>query len=266
MHPYLIFTLQAPLGSFGTIAVGERRPSWDRPSKSQIVGFVAAALGIERSDEPRQSVLARSLGFAVRVDDPGQLLQDYHTSQRPSEVAVRMRTRAGAPIATRREELAFAPDDIKTSLSRREYRRDAAYTIALWITCATDITLPALAEAIEAPAFTLFLGRKANALMFPCGPVVTAPQPDILAAFAAFDRRDAERRIFRERYTPAWLVEKRRAAPSTLYADADVALPDGHSTARTEERRDVPYTRVGWRFLRRSEVVVALAPIREAST
>ena len=37
--------IENPLAS---LAVGERRPTWDRPSKSQMVGLVAAALGIER--------------------------------------------------------------------------------------------------------------------------------------------------------------------------------------------------------------------------
>src|SRR5262245_9934555 len=80
MPRFLLFTLAAPLASFGTVAVGERRPTWDRPSKSQIIGLVAGALGIERGDEDKQQILAAGLGYAVRVDDPGQLATDYHTA------------------------------------------------------------------------------------------------------------------------------------------------------------------------------------------
>ena len=58
MTQYLLFTFAAPLASFGAVAVGERRPSWDRPSKSQIIGLVAGCLGIERGEEARQQALA----------------------------------------------------------------------------------------------------------------------------------------------------------------------------------------------------------------
>ena len=48
---FLLFTLYAPMGSFGEIAVGERRMSWARPGRSAVLGLVAAAQGIERGDE-----------------------------------------------------------------------------------------------------------------------------------------------------------------------------------------------------------------------
>ena len=57
MPRYLLFTLAAPIASFGTVAVGERRPTWERPAKSQVVGLVAGCLGIERHEEARQQAL-----------------------------------------------------------------------------------------------------------------------------------------------------------------------------------------------------------------
>ena len=127
MTTYLLFTLAAPLASFGAVAVGERRPTWDRPSKSQILGLVAGCLGIERSEEDRQHALAAGLGFAVRVDSPGGLASDYHTAQAPKDVSIRRRTKAFGPIATRADELAC--DDLKTILSRREFRVGARHTM-----------------------------------------------------------------------------------------------------------------------------------------
>jgi CRISPR-associated Cas5-like protein len=44
MARFLTLTFAAPLASFGAIAVGERRPSWDRPGKSAALGLVAGAL------------------------------------------------------------------------------------------------------------------------------------------------------------------------------------------------------------------------------
>ena len=60
------------MASFGSLAVGERRPSANRPTKSQTLGMVAAALGIERTEEERLAALRDSLGFAARVENPGQ--------------------------------------------------------------------------------------------------------------------------------------------------------------------------------------------------
>ncbi|MBU2533596.1 MAG: type I-E CRISPR-associated protein Cas5/CasD [Alphaproteobacteria bacterium] len=76
MGEALIFTLAAPLASFGAVAVGERRPTWDRPGKSQVIGLLGCACGIERTDVPRQADIAEGLRLAIRVDDPGAVVTD----------------------------------------------------------------------------------------------------------------------------------------------------------------------------------------------
>src|SRR4051794_17544404 len=71
---YLGFVLHAPLASFGAVAVGERRPGWDRPGRSALLGMIAAALGIDRSDEAAHLGLERGYGVAVRTDAAGRML------------------------------------------------------------------------------------------------------------------------------------------------------------------------------------------------
>ena len=95
---FLLFTLYAPMGSFGEIAVGERRMSWARPGRSAILGLVAAAQGVERTDETAHQRLEAGLYYAVRTDAPGRPLLDYHTAQTP-------KARKGRTFATRQEEL-----------------------------------------------------------------------------------------------------------------------------------------------------------------
>ena len=124
MPEFLIFRLIAPYASFGAVAVGERRPTWDRPSKSQILGLIAAALGIERTEEARHRELALAYLFAVRVDDAGRVQSDYHTTQAPPQ-------RRNRRFATRADELAVDKTELKTILSRRENRLGSFYTIAL---------------------------------------------------------------------------------------------------------------------------------------
>ena len=251
MPQFLVFTLAAPFASFGTLAVGERRPTWDRPSKSQVLGLVASALGIERREEERQRALARSFGFAVRVDDPGQLLTDYHTTQQPSGPSVRRRQRQGLPVQTRRDELLC--DDIENGLSRRELRESSHYTIALWERAAPIATLSNVADDLTMPTFVLFAGRKANTVQFPCGPQLVSAD-DVAAAFALFDGADADRKRFREHWTPGWLNKQRSERLRAIYTDSDGI--SGHAIVHIEERRDLPESRAKWRFLRREEALL----------
>ena len=67
---FLLFRLSGPLASWGEIAVGERRSSWPRPSKSAVLGLVAAGLGYRPARRERSCALNDGLNFAVRVDTP----------------------------------------------------------------------------------------------------------------------------------------------------------------------------------------------------
>jgi CRISPR system Cascade subunit CasD len=255
MTAYLLFTLAAPIASFGTVAVGERRPTWDRPSKSQIIGLVAGCLGIERVEEERQRELAASLGFAVRVDDPGTLATDYHTAQAAKDVAIRKRIKAGGTVNTRAEELDFDVGDIKTILSRREFRVGSLYTVALWKKSTDGASLDEIATALASPAYAPFAGRKANVLSFPLRPL-TFDAPTIEQAFVALDNRprpDATDLLTHLGF------KSRHDAP--IYVDAD-AIPVEQRTQRTariEQRRDIPESRAKWRFGLRNEALLTPA-------
>ena len=133
-------TRWAPLASMGEVALGERRVGLDRPGRSAILGLVAAALGIERRDEPALLALDRGYSMAQRVEQIGPLLQDYHTAQVPP-------ARKGRRWATRRAEL--AEPDLGTILSLREYRTDVRLTVALWERAEAPRRLAELAAALE---------------------------------------------------------------------------------------------------------------------
>jgi CRISPR system Cascade subunit CasD len=248
---HLLFTLAAPLASFGTIAVGERRPTWDRPSKSQIIGLVAGALGIERSEEERQRTLTSSLGFAVRIDHPGTLLADYHTAQTAPQVSLKRRAKAGNPVRTRADELDCA--DLKTILSRRDYRVGSLHTICLWGRGEAGSTLETIGAAIAAPAFVPFAGRKANALMLPMRPQLVEAEA-IEAAFTGYDAGCPKE--VRELIVS---LEIEMLGKREIFTDTD-----GVRTGvinRIEERRDIPESRAKWRFGPRREIL-----LRDADT
>lgn len=168
MPQALTFRLYAPLASFGEVAVGEQRPSADHPGKGLVLGLVAAALGIRRSDEAALAALHAGYGLAVLQLAPGTLLRDYHTAQTVSASDLKKAARA-----TRRDELRAVPRaDLHTILSERDYRQDAQHVVALWVRAAAPFTLDQIAMALREPVFGLYLGRRSCPLALPLVPKV----------------------------------------------------------------------------------------------
>jgi len=160
---YLLFRLYGPLSSWGEIAVGESRHTASYPGKSALLGLLAAAIGIRRDDEAKQSALAEEYQLAVKVISTGHLLRDYHTTQVADSVG-------GFTYRTRREELIIGNDRLGTILSSREYRCDALSVIAVRALDGAPYSLQELCNALLKPKFHLYLGRKSCPLAAPLNP------------------------------------------------------------------------------------------------
>lgn len=160
---YLVIRLYGPMASWGEIAVGESRHSATYPSKSAICGLLAAALGIDRSDDASHQLLTEGYRQAVKMVSGGSLLRDYHTAQAPDS-AGKFRYR------TRRDELVHGRDRLGTILSSREYRTDAQAIVALRANDTAPYTLEQLQQALQTPLFHLYLGRKSCPLSAPLDP------------------------------------------------------------------------------------------------
>jgi len=246
----LTFMLAAPLGALGGVAVGERRTGADRPARSAVLGLLAACLGATRAEDDLHAELAAGLGMAVRREGPpGPLLTDYHTAQAPA-------ARRGRSFATRREEVSSG--DLETVLTRRDYRADLAFTVAVWRRGAPlRWTLADLAAALRAPRFVPYLGRKSCPLGLPMAPLLV-DEPSVAAAFAARDRgvdADADARGVEERER-RWLYGRRARTGGVVWADrTDAGEPSlGLPENRRESRRDAPLNRRRWQFGLRDEV------------
>lgn len=227
MTDYLVFRLYGPMASWGDIAVGETRQSHSYPSKSAAMGIVAAALGIRREDDASHRRLVEGYGFAVCVENMGAPLSDYHTAQVPPANAGR--------FATRRDELAGLPrEELKTILSRRDYRTDALAIVLLWARSSAPYLLSRLAEALSNPVYALYLGRKSCPQALPLeAQVVSAESLKETLKMAKFSD-------FNElQYLP-------RIGTRALYWEdgAKSGLPAQH----TFQRRDVPLSRKRWQF------------------
>ena len=230
MRDHLTFRLYGPLAAWGDIAVGEYRPSFAHPSKSAVIGLLAAGLGIRRDEEEQQNALAKACSFAVRVDAMGTLLRDYHTTQVPS-------ARRGVVHYSRRSELGVG--DLNTILSNRDYRCDAAYTVAISVREGAPYSVQQMADALLRPVFTLYLGRKSCPLALPLQPCVVSTAT----------LREALESV------PVPLDElvgvmKSPAEVGVYWEDGEVS---GYERDHVITRRDAPLSRKRWQFAERRE-------------
>ena len=224
------------MASFGEIAVGERRMGWARPARSAVMGLVAAAMGIDRDDEEGHRELEAGLHYAVRTDAPGVPFVDYHTAQAP-------RRRRGQSFATRRHELA-ATSDLNTVLSRREWRTDACFTVALWTRGGAAPDIDRMAQCLCRPRYGLYVGRKSAPLGLPLNPAVVEAD-GFLDALDARNPTAAEREVLDGLGAPD--------APATVACDLDA--PGLPTEFRRERRRDAVASRSRWQFGDRDEAV-----------
>lgn len=158
MTEYLVFTLAAPMGSFGGLAGHERRGSDSWPKRSAILGLLGAALGIERCDAAGQETL-RHWKVAVSVLSESLPLQDFHTVQTVPN------SRAKRPDSRRQALKALKKND-NPVITRRDYRCDCAFGVAL----RDGPEIEAARSALERPVFTPYLGRKSCPLSAPMAP------------------------------------------------------------------------------------------------
>ena len=121
----LLLRLAAPLQSWGLDSKFERRVTAREPTKSGVAGLLAAALGRGRGESIDDLA---GLRFGVRLDQPGQLLHDYHIAR-----------------------------SFKVYETHRYYLMDACFLAGLE---GDDDFLRTLETAVRSPVFPLYLGRR----------------------------------------------------------------------------------------------------------
>lgn len=230
MADFLVFQLYGPMAAWGDIAVGEYRPSFAHPSKSAIIGLLAAALGIRRDEDDHQKTLTDACLFAIRVDAMGTLLRDYHTVQVPSE-------KKGVTRYTRYSELAV--EDLNTILSSRDYRCDAAYTVAISFREGSAYSAQMLAEALLKPVFILYLGRKSCPLALTIKPEVIKDKNNFKEAFESYS------------FSADELTGIVQSSLVGIYWED--GIESGYEREHVITRRDVPLSRKRWQFAERQE-------------
>ena len=130
----ILLKFAGPMQSWGTDSHFETRHTDLYPSKSAVIGLIGAALGIRRDDKSICDF--DSLKFAVRVDQEGSLLKDYHIARKYKN----------------------SGDFDRTYVTERYYLEDAVFVVA--ISHEDDNFIEKIYEALKRPYFQMFLGRR----------------------------------------------------------------------------------------------------------
>jgi CRISPR system Cascade subunit CasD len=125
----VLLQLAGPLQAWGATARFARRTTEPAPTKSGVIGLVAAALGRDRRADLTDLA---SLRFGVRIDQPGTPIRDYQTAQH-------FDTGKSMPV------------------SERFYLADAVFIAALE---GDGDLVETLHGALRAPRFLPYLGRR----------------------------------------------------------------------------------------------------------
>ena len=135
--PTLLLRLAAPMQAWGIASNFDTRKMALAPTKSGVIGLLAAALGIRR-DAPERLTPLNQLRFGVRTDRAGSLLVDFHTAGKLTPLQ-------------KKQKLKETP-----YITRRHYLADAVFLVGLEST--DRALLEQLADALQSPAYPLCLG------------------------------------------------------------------------------------------------------------
>jgi len=187
----LALYLTAPLQSWGVGAKFDERPTLSFPSRSGVLGLLAAACGIDRSDDA-WLVRAAALKVAVRAyrregrDSDGMRLTDYHTVGGGYDAA----DKKTQPWEYRMA-VAKAEGGVKTELTHRDYLLDAAFGVLVSASGEAEYLVQEMVKHLENPVWGIWLGRKS---CVPTEPVLVGVYPDEESAWSAVSVRAARRK------------------------------------------------------------------------
>lgn len=240
----VLFQLFGPLAAWGEVAVGQVRPSAERPGPSALLGLVGACLGVPRTDDVGWGHLIDGYAFAVEEWSGGRAEWDFHTVQTVRQATVK---RAGG-VRSRREALGL---ETYTFTSRREHRADGYWRVVIVPRDGARWGVEQIADAMRAPRFPLYLGRRACPLALPLDPRVVEG-PSLVDAL-----RGMPPRIHEGGHPGQRSFQRIAGRPIRLYWDADLDV--GLAPHETVERRDAVSSRRRWQFATRREHRAALA-------
>ena len=194
--PTMLLRLAAPLQSWGAESKFETRRTLSYPTKSGVIGLLAAALGYSR-ETPLDRL--NGLTFGIRVEQEGDLLSDYH--------------------------IARGKKDKDVYITNRLYLADAVFLAGLE---SDDIALlHELETALKNPAFPLFLGRRSCVPTMPIflgireAPLLNALKDEKWLAAEWYQKKNPQKKL-------RIIVDSEIPNPSSLVKDLPVSFSMEH--------------------------------------
>jgi len=211
--PTLVLTIAGPLQAWGTGSRFSSRQTELAPSKSGVIGLVAAAQGLRRT-EPLTELAG--LRFGVRADQPGSVLRDFQTAR--------------------------TDDGSGSSISDRYYLSDAVFLAALQ---SEDLQwLQRIQGYVRRPVYPLYLGRRSCP---PSGPVQSELfDGDIEEAFESVPwKACVSERLLQREYPQVCLETRIDTAAGEVGAMRQKDVPVSFAPERREHRwREVDFGQV----------------------
>ena len=180
----IVLKLSGPMQSWGTSSNYEYRKTDYYPSKSGIIGLVAASLGLERDSSDIAKLNA--LDFAVRIDQPGVLKKDF-------QIAASYNENTG--------------QFIRNYVIQREYVEDAVYLVTLG---GEDNLISKVYDSLCNPYYQQYMGRKSCAL-----------PPDFV--LGVYDGNSVDVLMSFEWKASEWYKKKNSVYIANIFFDAKVA-------------------------------------------
>lgn len=181
--------------SWGTSSHFETRNTDYYPSKSALIGIIAASFGYRRDQEQKIKEL-NELDFALRIDQPGMLLRDYHIAKKYKKTG----------------------EFERTYVTNRYYMEDAVFVVA--ISHANDRRAEEIYEALQHPYFSPFMGRRSCPV--PLDFIIKMTEEDAVTALEKLEWQAAE-----------WYKKKYADYRLEIYADKAL-IPQGIATMRKD--------------------------------
>ena len=149
---HLALYLRAPLQSWGASSKFGDRGTLDAPTRSGLLGLLAAACGVDKNDEARdREWLARAakISVAVLAFRRGDRMADYHT----------VGARYDKDDPWQKRMIPTTPDGKPrgTDLTHRDYLADSVFGAVL---SGDDALVDEMATGLADPVWGVWLGRK----------------------------------------------------------------------------------------------------------
>ena len=157
MMDVLILRFDAPLMSFGSVAIDHHNPTDLFPGASLLTGLFANALGWTHGENEKLDALQARLVFAARWDVYPEALRDYHTV----DLGTPHMREPGWTTRGEPEHRKGGTAGYMTHVRFRHYWANGVLTVAVALRNRKVPGIEDLESALKRPARPLFLGRKA---------------------------------------------------------------------------------------------------------